>query len=812
MPDSTKIGDVILVSLENLMRNRYLICLLWFCLATGACKEAVCQNYVFAQLTGSPMNTTGWNLQGYASLGNLVGFPGFGDSELVLCPNLLYANGSVFFNQPISLSLCHKWVAEFDFRMYDGDGADGLAFCFLDVPPVGFVIGGGLGIPDQANGLKVCFDTWNNCIAYDPNTVHQDMPKIEIRTGMGYNSNSPNDTIIGECITSQPTLDNADGRISYIRGPNYNHAKITYDSGNISVYVNDTLYLTGYQQFNFTGYLGFTASTGGYSDNHSIKNVIIYTQMPPSYAGPGAGVCPYDTVRLGGPANPGYVYAWSPPAGLNDTTQSAPLVRIPNSSGDSALYKYYVHTSFGSNPGCASIDSVIVKVYAKPEVNFMMPKICLTDAVGQFIDSSYTSDSSTLPFSYKWSFADPFASAGNPDNSTLQNPVHRYSAASNYNMTLSVTNSLGCTDSATKVFTVNGTHPESAFSIIDPSGLCSNAPIGVTNLSTVDFGSVVNLQIFWGDSAGVSYTDSLPYNGKVYSHNYPDPVTSNDTGYTIRMVAASGMTCDNESDRSVTVQPSPHVLFNLIPTVCDYPFLQVNITEATELTGLPGTMSFYGRGLSREGVLKPRFAGPGADSLECKFVASNGCTDSAFQTVFIQALPTVSAGNDTSIVVGQPLQMHALSSDGSGDSFLWSPVIGLNDPAIADPVAILSSEVDSIRYLVTATDSLGCFATASTEVTVYKSLPDIIVPNAFTPGKRTNNIFRPIALGISSLQSFCVYNRYGQLMYTCSRIGEGWDGTMGGRAQPEGGYVWVVQGTTYTGKVIAKKGTMMLIR
>ncbi|MDE3211615.1 MAG: hypothetical protein KGM98_00160, partial [Bacteroidota bacterium] len=133
------------------------------------------QTYVFAQLTGSPMNTTGWNLQGGARVTNVTGT---GNSELLLCP-LTSPSGAVFFNQPINLSLCNKWKAEFDYRMYDGTGADGIAFCFLDVPPVGFVAGGGLGIPSTANGLKICFDTWNNCIPFDPSTVHENMPKIE---------------------------------------------------------------------------------------------------------------------------------------------------------------------------------------------------------------------------------------------------------------------------------------------------------------------------------------------------------------------------------------------------------------------------------------------------------------------------------------------------------------------------------------------------------------------------------------------------------------------------------------------------------
>ena len=40
------------------------------------------QNYVFAQLTGTPMNTTGWNMQGDAHVGNIVGTA---DSEMVIC-------------------------------------------------------------------------------------------------------------------------------------------------------------------------------------------------------------------------------------------------------------------------------------------------------------------------------------------------------------------------------------------------------------------------------------------------------------------------------------------------------------------------------------------------------------------------------------------------------------------------------------------------------------------------------------------------------------------------------------------------------
>ena len=155
------------------------------------------------------MNTSGWNLQGGAYVTNVTGT---GDSELLLCP-VYQPSGAVFFKQPINLAMCSKWKAEFDFRMYDGTGADGIAFCFLDVPPSGFVTGSGLGIPKTANGLKICFDTFNNCIPPNPATVHQDMPKVEIRWGNGYS----------EC-SGEPTRNNADGKISFIHSSTYNHA------------------------------------------------------------------------------------------------------------------------------------------------------------------------------------------------------------------------------------------------------------------------------------------------------------------------------------------------------------------------------------------------------------------------------------------------------------------------------------------------------------------------------------------------------------------------------------------------------------
>ncbi|HEY4288647.1 MAG TPA: gliding motility-associated C-terminal domain-containing protein [Puia sp.] len=198
-------------------------------------------------------------------------------------------------------------------------------------------------------------------------------------------------------------------------------------------------------------------------------------------------------------------------------------------------------------------------------------------------------------------------------------------------------------------------------------------------------------------------------------------------------------------------------------------------------------------------------------------IENAGCPNLLKDTFLVQVLPPilVDAGNDTAVVINQPLQLHASSNDTTtpaGDAFLWTPAIGLNDPTIADPIGMYSNETDSVTYLVKATSGYGCTGYAKVQVRVFKTDPDIFVPNAFTPGGPANTIFRPIAPGIASLQYFMVYNRWGQLMYRTSQLGQGWDGQVNGRQAQGGGYVWVVQGTTYTGKVIYHRGTMVLVR
>ncbi len=185
-----------------------------------------------------------------------------------------------------------------------------------------------------------------------------------------------------------------------------------------------------------------------------------------------------------------------------------------------------------------------------------------------------------------------------------------------------------------------------------------------------------------------------------------------------------------------------------------------------------------------------------------------GCPKPVNDTVLVKIVRLLAnAGpSDTSVVLGQTLQLSATG----GTIYNWTPITYLNNPNISNPV---SNPLDSIVYFLRVSDSTGCFGYDTIKVRVFRVSPGLYVPTAFTPnGNGVNDLFRPIALGIRSLESFRVYNRYGELVYSTQKIGEGWDGFYKGASQGTGTFVWYAEATDYQGKKIKKKGTVVLVK
>lgn len=240
----------------------------------------LCFGYVFPQtyqLTGNPVNMTGWSLTNNAVVNT---------DYVQLTSDVTSQVGSVKLDDPINLKYCDKWKVEFDFRI-DGNGTtsygrgDGFSFWYLANPPANFIGGAGLGIPDNAIGFMTAFDIFNNSTEGQMSKVHV---LYGVSTGNIEYNNTPGSTFhTPDLISTIPFV-----------GANYRHVEVNgeVDPANPAnwivqvridnnLVVNQSFAPSGAAATMTQGYFGFSASTGGASARHSIKNVKVYVDKVP---------------------------------------------------------------------------------------------------------------------------------------------------------------------------------------------------------------------------------------------------------------------------------------------------------------------------------------------------------------------------------------------------------------------------------------------------------------------------------------------------------------------------------------------------
>ncbi|SHE68862.1 T9SS type B sorting domain-containing protein [Chryseobacterium takakiae] len=232
------------------------------------------------QLTGNPVNTSGWDLVSSASINT---------DFIQLTQDIGNQYGAIKLQDPINLKYCDKWKVEFDFRI-DGNGTaqygrgDGFTFWYLANPPTGFVSGGGLGIPANASGLMVGFDIFNNSTEGQMSKIH-----VLYGTNNGLNNNIEYNNTAGSTFHS-PDLNPTQPFV----GSTYKHVEVNgeTDPANpanwlIKIRIDGVLIVdqsfapSGGAVGMTTGYFGFSAATGGASARHSIKNAKIYIDKVP---------------------------------------------------------------------------------------------------------------------------------------------------------------------------------------------------------------------------------------------------------------------------------------------------------------------------------------------------------------------------------------------------------------------------------------------------------------------------------------------------------------------------------------------------
>jgi len=475
---------------------------------------------------------------------------------------------------------------------------------------------------------------------------------------------------------------------------------------------------------------------------------------------------------------------WDFGDGTTETyTDDKPFTHVFAATGKTTIKLIVVAES-----GCQSVAATQeIEIFPLPEVDFILPEICIEDNVAQFTDASKIADGSEAGFTYLWNFGDDRATAQNPNTSTIKNARHSYTRADNYKVTLTVTLASGCSVTKEKEFTVNGAIPKADFTVESPDGLCSNAPVIFTEAATLTFGRLTKVIWYydWKNNQQDAETvtgNNIPASRK-YNHTYAlfnSPATKT---YTVRMEVYSGQTCMNVMEHDVTVLANPLVNVQQIEPICQ----EAQSTQITvDKNGYEGTAVFSGKGVNTNGVFNPAAAGPGVTTITCTFTAKNSCTYVTSQDITVYPTPTADAGRDLILLEGESVLINATAS-ADNLSYKWTPSTGLDLDNVLKPV---STATDNITYTLTVTTGNDCQVVDQVYIKVLKKLN---IANAFTPnGDGVNDTFQIKYLESYPGNTVDIYNRYGEKVYSSVGYGVPWDGRYKGTDLPAGTYYYII--------------------
>ncbi|GAC1419544.1 MAG: hypothetical protein NVS9B7_01200 [Flavisolibacter sp.] len=685
------------------------------------------------------------------------------------------------YNKPV-----YQWQLSKDVGITWADLAGANSLTYTKLPTGSGTYWYRLAVAESGNiGLSTCRIVSN----YLPVTVHP-KPKIQLLT------NAP--LCLGSTLEIKAVVTN-------FSQPAW-QTIWTYPSGSPANFTTDSSFDASSATVSISNHIKSTAQSEG---NYSIRvrdsygctgsnatSVVIWSRPIANFSLPTITCQSRNLVftNNAGGKSPLVSSAWN--FGDGKTSNAMKPDHIYDSSG-----QYTTSLKVTDSNGCTS-DSVtkLVSIHPLPQVNFIMPGICLLDPYASFQDSSTIRDGSGSAFTYQWSFGDP-----GPENfSTLKDPRHRYPSIGHYNLHLSVTSKDGCGSEALKVFTVNGTQPRAAFGIQNPDSLCSRDSAMIVNHSTVDFGSIVKLEVWWDNTNGAAaFTlDQAPAPGKFFNHDYSAQMDSAEKTFTIRYIAYSGINCLNETSQPIKIHRSPKIEFNPIGAVCqEVPaFLLKN---AHETTGALGKGFYSGNGIFSDSLFDPLKAGPGSQNISYAFVTQAGCSATSEQLVQVYSQPIVNAGPPETIIKGSYIFLHG-SASGNSLQYDWSPGASLDNHQILSPKA---SPLSDVTYTLQVRSAEGCTNVSTVNIKVLKEL---YIPNAFSPnGDGLNDVWRLPNLDAYPNVDAWVYNRWGQAVFHSKGPLISWDGKFNGEMVPPGTYIYLID---LKRGLPAYKGTLTLIR
>lgn len=441
---------------------------------------------------------------------------------------------------------------------------------------------------------------------------------------------------------------------------------------------------------------------------------------------------------------------------------------------------YYPFLKVTTGYGCSdSVTSTVpVKIVASPQAQIARTNNGCVPVTVTFTGSLVVPDTSAI--TWQWNFA-------NGNTSTLANPPAQiYATAGNYTVDLIATNSTGCADTVQVVveaYAIPAVNAGADTLICKGTGRTIQAT-GADSYS-------------WTPSTGLSCT------------NCANPVANPDINTTYSVTGTTVHGCSSTDDIFVKVKYPFSMTASKGDTLCKGNTAQLYASGANTYVWSPAS------GLDNPSSSTPKASPSQTTNYQVIGTDENRCfSDTVMVPVTVYNIPTVEAGADRTINVGQTLDLVPQVSPDVTEA-LWTPTGSIFR---SDFPSISIKPKETTTYVVEVKNRGKC--TARDVVTVYVLCNDanVFIPNTFSPnGDGANDVFYPRGKGLFTIKSAKVFNRWGEVMYEkygfqANNPADGWNGTYKGQKLTPDVFVYVFEIVCDNNSTLVYKGNVALIR
>lgn len=466
-------------------------------------------------------------------------------------------------------------------------------------------------------------------------------------------------------------------------------------------------------------------------------------------------------------------YLWN----FGDGTTSTNLSPV-HFYGTTGLYNPTLTVTTQSGCVNQAISLVPIRVVTTPDISFTQSPNGCVPLIMSFTGNIINPDTSAITWLWKFSDGRQF-----PGQNLVSIP---FPNAGNFIDTLIAVNSSGCRDSSFNTLEV---YPKPAVTASSNISICQGTGQTISAQGALTY--------VWSPPTGLSCTNCQTA--------LASPIVSTD--YMVTGTSQQG--CTNNAQVRVDVT----MPFRLQPgrndTLC---FGQSKILTASGAfsyvwSPAAGLNTTSGPTVTASPITTTTYTVIGSDEKDC-------FKDTTSFLIKVYPVPTISAGNDTTINVGQNVTLTPVFSPGV-TNVIWSPRTGIvssNYPSIT-----VHPTMD-MEYIVKCTNPGGCSATDRVNIFVLCNGTNVFIPNTFSPnGDGANDVFYVRGTGLFKIKQARIFNRWGEEIFSkysvnANDISAGWDGTYKGQKQPLDVYVYMIEIECDNNTTLLYKGNIALIK